>query len=257
MAEESFIERVRKAAELAGGQLELASKTGISPRTINAYALGETDPSRLRIAAIAKAAGVSAGWLVSGEGPMLSEGQGSRGVYTEEAPRKITLVEPPGPTWDENGLIAIPRWQNPDPQMFDYVPMAEAQLSAGGGSFVLSEDVEDYYAFRKSWLRRVASSPHNVILMRIRGNSMGGACGKLEDKDVCMVDIGLRNIIDDTIFALRVDHSIMIKRLSLRVGGKVLIISDNRDEYEPYEVDRADLHIIGQVIFSCRTYVPE
>ena len=254
MTQENFGDRIREAAELIGGQLELSRRTGISATSINNYVLGTADPSRTRLVSIAKAAGVSAGWLATGEGPM-------RLGEVEESPQpcpvcegKESRQEPQPCTLDENGLVSIPRWQNPDPELFDYIPMAEAKLSAGGGCFVLSENMEDYYAFRKAWLSRVATSAKNLVLMRIHGNSMAPT---LEDNDTAMIDTGRRDIKDGMIYALRVDHSIMIKRLSFRVGGKVLIISDNRTEYEPYEAQMKDVNVIGQVIYFCRTLVSE
>ena len=119
---------------------------------------------------------------------------------------------------------------------------------------MLSENMEDYYAFRKNWLSRVATSPSRLVLMRINGNSMSPT---LEDSDTVMIDTGRRDIKEGMIYALRVDHSVMIKRLSFRVGGKVLIISDNRHDYDPYEAPMKDLHILGQVIFFCRTFVSD
>ncbi len=254
MAQENFGDRVKKAADLIGGQLELSRRTGISATSINNYALGSADPSRTRLAAIAKAAGVSVGWLVSGEGPMRPE---ESATPSPQTPAREDLPETPDlhpSSINTYGEVTIPRWRNPDPEAFDYVPMAEARLSAGDGCFVISEDMEGYYAFRKNWISRVATSPNNLVLMRIHGNSMAPT---LEDNDTAMIDIGRRDIKEGMIYALRVDHSIMIKRLSFRVGGKVLIISDNRTEYDPYEAEMKDLHVIGQVIFFCRTFVSE
>lgn len=153
---------------------------------------------------------------------------------------------------DANGNIVVPRWQNPDPEMFDYIPMAEAQLSAGGGCFVLSEDIEGYYAFRKTWLSRVASSAKNLVLMRVQGDSMSPT---IQDGDTVMIDTGRLSIKEGMLYALRVNSTIMIKRLSLRLEGKVLIISDNRSEYDPYEAEIKSVNIIGQVIFFSRTFV--
>lgn len=86
MTEEKFVERLRKTAELAGGQLALSKLTGISARTINSYALGESEPSRLRLVAMAKAANVSVNWLATGEGPMRPG---------EEQLGKVTRLEEP------------------------------------------------------------------------------------------------------------------------------------------------------------------
>jgi len=194
-------------------------------------------------------------WILEGRGPKRLaeeiEKTSSRQLEREVGKKTPDLHPAPFNTYSD---VSIPRWSDPDPEMFDYIPMAEAQLSAGGGCFVISENMEEYYAFRKNWLSRVATSPENLVLMRIHGNSMAPT---LEDNDTAMIDIGRRDIKEGMIYALRVDHSVMIKRLSFRVGGKVLIISDNRTEYDPYEAEMKDLHVIGQVIFFCRTFVSE
>ena len=61
--------------------------------------------------------------------------------------------------------------------------------------------------------------------------------------------------IDGQIFALRFDDTIMIKRLSARPGGRVLVGSDNRQEFDPYDVGLADLHVLGQIIFFSRVLI--
>jgi len=141
-----------------------------------------------------------------------------------------------------------------DPSAFDYIPMVEARLSAGGGAFVESEGVKGYYAFRKDWLRSVATSTKDLVLMRVIGDSMAPT---IQEHDTVMVDIGRRDIREGKVYAIRYDSTIMIKRLVFRPGEKILVISDNRTEYDPYEVATKDLHIIGQVIFFSRVLVPE
>ena len=237
MNEENFGERIRKAAELIGGQLELSRRTGISSTSINKYVLGESDPSRSRLVAIAKATGVNVGWLAAGEGPMEREAAYIYMGEGETAGRGEGGIEPP---------------PGSDPAEFDLVPMVETRLSAGNGSFVLSENVEGYYAFRKSWVRSVATSARDLVLMRVDGDSMNPT---IRSGDTVMIDAGRRTIIEGQVFALRVDDTIMIKRLSYRPGGRVLVGSDNRQEFDPYEVDLADLHVLGQIIFFSRVLI--
>jgi phage repressor protein C with HTH and peptisase S24 domain len=253
MAQENFGDRIREAADLIGGQLELSRRTGISATSINNYVLGTSDPSRTRLVAIANAAGVSAGWLATGEGFMRPEDVQEQ--PSRPACKEVERIEPPQPcTVDAAGRISIPRWQNPDPEMFDYVPLAEAQLSAGGGCFVLSEEIEGYYAFRKNWLSRVASSAKNLVLMRVQGDSMHPT---IQDGDTVMIDTGRVSIKEGLLYALRFNSTIMVKRIAFRPGGRILIISDNRQEYDPFEAEVKDLHLIGQIIFFCRTFVPD
>ena len=196
---------------------------------------------------------MSIGWLANGVGPMQAEL--SVEVKKQTSRNEIQqAIEPQPCVIDAAGHIAIPQWQCPDPEMFDYIPMAEAQLSAGGGCFVLSEDVEGYYAFRKSWLNRVASSAKNLVLMRVQGGSMHPT---IQDGDTVMIDTGRMSVKEGMLYALRFDSTIMVKRLAFRPGGRIQIVSDNRQEYDPFEADLKDLHIIGQVIFFCRTFVSD
>ena len=126
----------------------------------------------------------------------------------------------------------IPHWDLPVPDVFSYVPMAKAQLSAGGGSFVLTEDFVGYYAFRKDWLKRIATGPDQVVLMKVQGNSMAPT---IMDKDTVLIDIGRTRIIEGQIYAMRLDSTIMIKRLTHRPGGIINVISDNKEEFEAYQ----------------------
>lgn len=57
------------AAEV-GNLAELARKSGLSRRVIDKYRNGESDPSRARLVALARAAGVRVEWLATGEEPM-------------------------------------------------------------------------------------------------------------------------------------------------------------------------------------------
>ncbi|MDD2467734.1 MAG: S24 family peptidase [Desulfobulbus sp.] len=197
--------------------------------------------------------GGSTDWIIDGKGPMrpgMDQEQLSRPAYKE-----VERMDPPQScTVDAAGRISIPRWQNPDPEMFDYVPLAEAQLSAGGGCFVLSEEMEGYYAFRKNWLSRVASSAKNLVLMRVQGDSMHPT---IQDGDTVMIDTGRVSIKEGMLYALRFNSTIMVKRLAFRTGGRIQIISDNRQEYDPFEADVKDLHLIGEIIFFCRSFVPD
>lgn len=152
----------------------------------------------------------------------------------------------------DHGKAIIPKHAAPDPEEFDYVPMAEVQLSAGNGAFVLSEDMQEHYAFRKDWLSRTVSSARNAVLVHVTGNSMAPT---IIENDVVMLDTGRRHVYDGKIYALRMDNTVMVKRLALRPADRILVISDNKEEYEPYEADRKDIHVLGQIVWFARTLV--
>lgn len=69
---ERLAERIRQCAAIVGSGDELARMTGIPRRTLEYYLSGEREPKASRCVQIARAAGVEPGWLVSGEGKMLS-----------------------------------------------------------------------------------------------------------------------------------------------------------------------------------------
>jgi len=149
---------------------------------------------------------------------------------------------------------------------FDFVPMAEAHLSAGGGAFVFSESFKDLYAFRKDWLKRIATGKNNLVLMRIIGDSMEPT---IKDGDMVMIDRGRTRILSGMIYAIGVGDTINIKR-AIGVGDTInikriealsaetiRIISDNKADYPPYEKPVDQIRILGQVIWSARQYVRE
>lgn len=230
-------------------QKDFGAKFSATPNTIRSYETDSTPPNTDFVLAICEYYRLRSDWLLFGEGPMY------------RGDNKLTPIDPIEHTQepqsikvDENGRVAIPKWDNPDHEMFDYIPMAEAKLSAGGGAFVLSEEIEGYYAFRKSWLSLVTTSSKNLVMMRVTGDSMYPT---IQERDTVLIDTGRTYINDGKIYALRVDHTVLIKRLSFRLDGKIMIISDNRKEFDSFEADIKDIHVLGQVIFFSRVLVPE
>ena len=63
-----FVARLRGLVDEAGGQRSFAARAGVSQGTVNLW-LRDSEPGRDKLAAIAKATGVSLDWLVSGCGP--------------------------------------------------------------------------------------------------------------------------------------------------------------------------------------------
>lgn len=217
-----------------------AQELGINKNTLERYEKGVTSPNLELAAQICGRYGVSIRWLVYGEGEWL-----------EEKGQQESVKLPAQAKLKETSIPIAPARQSPDPEMFAYVPLVSTHLSAGGGAFVYSEDVIGFYAFRKSWLKRTTSGVNNLVLSIVTGNSM---MPTLKEKDFVMVDSGQTKIADDLIYAIRVDDTVMVKRLRLRPGGKIKIISDNQ-EYESYDTTHQDLHVIGQVVWSCRSYL--
>jgi phage repressor protein C with HTH and peptisase S24 domain len=205
---------------------DFAELLGVSRNTIQGYENDDRAPDGYLIAKICENYNINANWLLFGNGP--------KSLNKDSETTSTT--------------------QFFDSSEFDYIPMVEAQLSAGGGAFVEAEGVKGYYAFRKDWLRKVATSVKDLILMRVIGDSMSPT---IQENDTVMVDTGRKDVSEGKIYAIRYDHTIMIKRLAFRPGDKILVISDNKTDYDPYEVAKYDLNIIGQVIFFGRVLISE
>jgi phage repressor protein C with HTH and peptisase S24 domain len=131
---------------------------------------------------------------------------------------------------------------------FIFVPQMADRISAGGG-VVHYNDVEVRVAFRKDWIRG-KGDPENMSLIKVVGDSMEPS---LLSGDLVLVDHG-RTRVDPQggIYAIAIDHEIMIKRIQpVHYMGTLKIISDNK-KYGPIEADADCVNINGKVIWFAR-----
>ena len=134
---------------------------------------------------------------------------------------------------------------------YRYIPKVRARLSAGGGSFVTTSDVQEYLAFTAAWLSARGSAGH-MVAMEVFGNSMEP---EIREGDTLLIDQSQTDILAGAIYAVGVEDTILVKRIE-KHPNKLVLCSDNRD-YAPIYLDKADLsqvRIIGKVIWSSREY---
>lgn len=166
------------------------------------------------------------------------------------------------PQWLESGLgsmyiagqerAASPSARAPSAHAgeFSYVPKVRARLSAGGGSLLVDETIETYYAFRHAWLKRKGQISQ-MRLMRVSGDSMEPT---LRDEDVVLIDLSQTEVYTGKIYAVGIDEEIVVKRLDKKPGTLVLV-SDNRQFYPPLEVrldEESNVRVLGRVIWMSR-----
>jgi len=241
-------ERLKWLREKRGlTQGEAAHGIGVSLRSLANHESGRS-PGKSSIKLYIDFYGCDRNWLLTGEGePNL-----------KDRPTRIIPQNSEHSLGNSSGNIKlhahveIPKHDPRDYDNFALIPMAEAHLSAGGGAFVLSEDTKEYYAFRKDWVHRVATSRDNLVLMTVRGFSMEPT---IHAGDVVLIDTGRKRIYDGNIYALGLGETIVIKRLELLPGDRVRIISDNRTEYPPDEARLFDVRVIGQIIWLAKEMV--
>ncbi|VFQ42465.1 XRE family transcriptional regulator [Desulfoluna butyratoxydans] len=238
---QEFGDRLKMSREKLGlSQAGLGKKIGVTTTTVQNYEYGGS-PKGDVLVRMAEVLGCSLDWLLLGQGThggaLAVEGDGT---FSAE-----------GVVGRNGGEFTVPVLEEPNTDNYNWVPMVEAELSAGGGSLMASERIRDYYAFRKRFIANIATSPKNLVLMRVSGDSMDP---EIRNGATVMIDLGRRKIKNNCIFALGFEDTIIIKELERLPEGRVRIISKNRDEYPAYEAEANSLRIIGQVIWGDRLY---
>lgn len=137
---------------------------------------------------------------------------------------------------------------------FAHIPLHNASLAAGAGAANGSEEVVDYLAFRRDWLRKIGLSPANAVVARAEGDSMQPSIwhGDLLLIDRSRTEIHTRRTEAgprrSPIYALLDDGKARIKRIDRPAEDQVILLSDNPD-YGPQLVRAETLSIIGKVMW--------
>lgn len=216
--ESSFIARMRFCAGNVGSVSALAKAAGISQSGIRRYFSGG-EPSRPQLIALAKAAGVSVAWLATGDEPQPPSSSGD-----EEAARQCVSDD------------------------YAFVPLYDAQCSAGDGAWNEHCQVLTHLAFTRYSLRKQGLTPEHLSAIRVDGDSMEPV---LEAGDTVLIDHTRTHIEGEGIYIIRLDHHLYAKRLQRSFDG-VSIISANK-EYREISVprDRLDeLEVIGRAVWA-------
>ncbi|VFQ45967.1 LexA family transcriptional regulator [Desulfoluna butyratoxydans] len=248
------IDRIMEATGLSS-QRELADLLNVSVQSISNQKKKEGIPAPWLLT-LCDSHDLNPKWIRDGVGPKYIGRDGKDGSACHQPEEESQQVKPPCVRQegrieeDENGELKVPVLEAPEVDHYDYIPMVEAQLSAGGGSFMASERIRDYYAFRKAFIANVATSVKKLILMRVSGESMEP---EIRNGATVMIDLGRRHIKNNCIYALGLEDTIIIKELERIPGGRVRVISKN-PQYPAYEADAKALRIIGQVIWGDRMY---
>ena len=198
-----------------------AKKCGISESLMRKYLAGESLPSVERAWAMAKSAGVSLDWLASGEAPSASLG---------------------GPKTGEHGDGA---------DDYAYIPLYDARVSAGFGSWTEGAHVLAKLAFTRYSLRKKGLDPANLSAIRVSGDSNEP---DLRDGDTVVLDHSRTAVDQEGYYVILLSDHLYAKRLQRQIGGGMAVISAN-PAYQTMLVAKehlADLVIVGRVVWASR-----
>ena len=132
------------------------------------------------------------------------------------------------------------------------IPVLEVEASAGFGAIAESESAQTRFGFDERWLRRLtAAKSASLSIVGVMGDSMEPT---LSDGDEVLVDASDHGSkLRDGIYVLRADEALVVKRIAIKPGGKqVTIASDNPAYPTWHDMDRADVHVVGRVIWFGR-----
>jgi phage repressor protein C with HTH and peptisase S24 domain len=193
------------------GARAFARSCGLSEGAIRSYLSGDTYPTLDRLEQIAAAVGVSAVWL---------------GFGIEERPQQVV-----------------------EDDTYAYVPLYDARISAGHGSWSQGARILTHLAFTRYSLRKKGLEPANLSAVQVDGDSMEGL---LNDGDTVMIDHSRNTLEGEAVYVICLDEHLYAKRLQKQFDGSVQIISENK-AYRDMLVPRdrlTDLQIIGRVVWS-------
>lgn len=205
-------------------QEKAASLFDIPFSTYKRYESGTNMPNSEAIAGMMRA-GLSANWLLTGEGQMLL------------ADFKVPAEAPAG-TLD--GYTAIPFFE-------------DVRAAAGGGGIVGNE-MSTSLLFNEEWVRtELDAKLPDLRLIRVSGESMEPL---LRAGDMILVDCSVHRPNCEGIYVLRLDGMLLVKRVQALPGGVIQVSSDN-PAYRPFtlkiaEMEGTDFAIIGRVVWFGR-----
>lgn len=131
------------------------------------------------------------------------------------------------------------------------VPRLAVGASAGPGALDADDAPLGQIGFETRWLRQLSANPKALSVIQVSGDSMSPT---LIDGDDILVDRadGAEGIRDG-IYVLRVDDSLIVKRLAINpVQLSFSVRSDNPAHPDWNDVSPANIDIVGRVIWTGR-----
>lgn len=188
-----------------------------------------------------------------------------RGVVRDDEKRAVPNIEKArrisealglefyiGPPRDHDETSSPPVATEDD---FARIPLHAAFLAAGDGAENGIEQIVDYLAFRRDWLRRIGVAPGNAALARVDGESMQPSIwhGDMVMVDRSQIEIPVRARTTESrhrspVYALLEDGRARVKRLERPTDDQLVLISDN-PEYAPQFVHPGTVSVIGKVVW--------
>lgn len=132
------------------------------------------------------------------------------------------------------------------------IPRFDVNASAGPGAFGADQQPVAHIGFDASWLKQLTGgSPGDLSIIRVKGDSMFPT---LADGDEIMVDRSAAGgRLHDGIYVLRLEDTLMVKRLAVHPATRLVTISSDNAAYPSWrDCEPADIDVIGRVVWAGR-----
>jgi hypothetical protein len=132
------------------------------------------------------------------------------------------------------------------------VPRLDVGASAGPGSLDAEESRLGRIGFDPQWLRRLGVGDRGALsVIRVQGDSMAPT---LSDGDEILVDrADAAERLRDGIYVLRIEESLVVKRLALSPAGRRVSVRSDNDAYPSWpDCDPATIDLVGRVVWMGR-----
>ncbi|GEM_PF-304096 len=209
--------------------VKLAKILNISISSVDNYRGGKAIPKPETLALIQNIFKISVDWIMDGKGDAF-----------------LNMREATNDEIELGKYLGAPKLSEESDYVF--INQVSGRISAGGG-LVPDDSVDMRLAFRRDWFTK-KGNPEDMSLIKVIGDSMDPT---LLQGDLVLVDHSRQSIPSQGgIYAISIDHEILIKRLQLLFQeGKILVISDNK-KYPSQEIDSDKITINGKVIWYAR-----
>lgn len=220
--------RIKKAREaLAMTQVTLARAVGVSQQAVMELESGRAKGTK-HGAKFARALGQDPLWLETGDGRMREPAKAKRQARAE------------------------PHEQVPELADYERIPLFDMRLTTGRNALSNQASAIGFELFASTWLRQISSSPFSQLaVVAMSGDSMEPTLGH---GDHALVDTAQMNLRREGVYVLRLDDTLLIRRVTMHPATKRVTIAADNTRYQPYnDLDPDALEALGRIIWIGRT----
>lgn len=128
----------------------------------------------------------------------------------------------------------------------------EVSAAAGSGALVYNEDSVEYMSIPSALIKITHSN--NIAIINSVGDSMSPL---IDSNDLLIVDLNQKKFLSEEIYVVRIDDTLLVKRLQ-KIPDGVVLVSDN-PKYKPIELTTEhfssdNIAIIGKLVSVIKNF---